>query len=77
MPILWEAWQTEDMAMSKPTTTQDIKNAIQVMEDEGLPLTANVEIWIGGKVYHIKSMGHFHVIPNMTIELVLQEAKGL
>jgi len=58
----------------KPYTTEDIKKSIQVMEDEKLDLTAPVEISIEGDggIYEIESLGHFHVIPNMTISLKLK-----
>ncbi len=44
------------------------------MEDEGLDLTAPVEVNIegDGDHYSIESLGHFHVIPNMTISLKLK-----
>lgn len=53
-------------------TAQDFKKNIETMESEGLPLDAPVEVEIDGKTYHIKGLGHFHVIPNMTILLELK-----
>jgi len=61
------------MSKGEPYTTEDVKKNIQVMEKEGLPLDAPVEVFIDGKTYHIVSLGHFHVIPNMTIELRLMK----
>lgn len=63
--------------MSKAYTTQDLKDSIQAMEDEGLPLDAKTEIHINNKIYHIQRIGHFHVVPNMTIQLVLKKATEL
>lgn len=65
---------------NKPYTTEEIKKNIQVMEDEGLPLTAPIEVTIKGidGYFHIVHLGHFHAIPNMTIELELYpEVEGL
>ncbi len=61
--------------MGKPFTTQDFKNNIETMEEEKLPLDAPVEVTIEGddNLYHIESLGHFHVIPNMTIHLKLKK----
>lgn len=61
--------------MAKPYTTQDFKNNIATMEEEELPLDAPVEVTIEGddNLYHIESLGHFHVIPNMTIHLKLKK----
>jgi len=65
------------MSKKKPYTTADFKKNIQNMEEEGLPLTAPVEVTIVGdnNVYHIESLGHFHFIPNMTITLKLKRVK--
>jgi hypothetical protein len=58
----------------KPYTTEDFEKNIQIMKDEDLPMTAPIEVTIEGddNVYHIESLGHFHVIPNMTIHLKLK-----
>lgn len=58
----------------KPYTTEDLKKAIQAMEDEGLDLTAPIEVSVEGDSdhYDVESLGHFHVIPNMTIHLKLK-----
>lgn len=64
------------MSKDKPYTTKDFKKAIKMMEDEKLPLTAPVEVTIDGdnNIYEIESLGHFHVIPNMTIHLKLRKS---
>lgn len=54
-------------------TTADLKRGIEEMEKEGLPLDAPLEVHIKNKVYHVTRIGHFHVIPNMTISLKLVE----
>lgn len=58
----------------QPYTTEDLKNAIKTMEDEGLDLTAPIEVSVEGDSdhYDIERLGHFHVIPNMTIKLKLK-----
>lgn len=58
----------------KAYTTEDLKKAIQAMEDEGLDLTAPLELSVEGDSdhYDIESIGHFHAIPNMTIHLKLK-----
>lgn len=62
------------MPKNKPYTTEDIKKAVKTMEDEKLDLTAPVEVTIegDGDHYEIASLGHFHVVPNMTISLKLK-----
>jgi hypothetical protein len=62
--------------MSTHYTTQDLKDSIAAMEDEDLPLNAATEVHIDGKVYYITSIGHFHIVPNMTIELTLAKPDG-
>ena len=56
-------------------TTADMKKNIQSMEDEDLEMTAEVEVTIEGddNLYVIESLGHFHVIPNVTIHLKLKK----
>ncbi len=55
-------------------TTEDLKKSIQAMEDEGLDLTAPLELSVegDGDIYEIERLGHFHAIPNMTISLKLK-----
>lgn len=58
----------------KEYTTADLKKAIESMEKEGLDLDAPIELSVegDGDHYSIESIGHFHVIPNMTIHLKLK-----
>lgn len=58
----------------KSYTTEDLKKSIQAMEDEGLDLTAPLELSVEGDNdhYEVESIGHFHAIPNMTIRLKLK-----
>lgn len=58
----------------KAYTTEDLKKSIQAMEDEGLDLTAPLELSVegDGDHYEIERIGHFHAIPNMTINLKLK-----
>lgn len=63
--------------MSKPYTTKDLKDAITAMEDEELPLDAKLEVYIDGKTYNVVSVGHFHVVPNMVIELKIKPTESI
>jgi hypothetical protein len=58
----------------KSYTAEDIEKNIQTMKDEGLSLDAPVEVTIEGDedTYEVENMGHFHVVPNMTISLKLK-----
>lgn len=61
--------------MGKPYTTEDFIKNIETMKEEKLPMTAPIEVTIEGddNIYVIESLGHFHVIPNMTINLKLKK----
>lgn len=63
------------MPKKKPYTTEDFIKNIETMKEENLPMTAPIEVTIEGddNVYEIESLGHFHVIPNMTINLKLKK----
>lgn len=53
-------------------TTEDLKKVISHMENEdGLNLGARVEVYIEGEDdrYGITSMGHFSIVPNMTLTI--------
>lgn len=43
------------------------------MEDEDLPLEADVEVWINNKLYYITRVAHFHVVPNLILELKIKK----
>lgn len=63
------------MSKTKPYTTKDFEKNIKIMKDEELPLTAPIQVTIEGddNIYEIVGLGHFHVIPNMTIHLKLRK----
>lgn len=54
---------------SSKFSVADLKRAIEIMEEEGLDLNALVQVYANDKEYNITRLGHFHVIPNLTIDL--------
>ena len=59
----------KNLMKNKFATTKDLLLAINVMEEEKLPLDAEVLCYTGEKEYKVVGIGHFHLIPNMTLTL--------
>lgn len=53
----------------KLATTADLKHAIEIMEGEKLHLDAEIIVFIKGREYEVTSIGHFHCIPNLTLQV--------
>ena len=60
---------------SRYATTKDLQEATRHMRKEKLSLDARVEIYLKGndKRYGIVGISHFHVIPNLILEIEKSE----
>lgn len=62
------------MSKTEPAKVQDLKDAIDHMiNDHNLPLGARVEVYLGDDLYYIDSISHWHIEPNLQLEIYKAE----
>lgn len=57
------------MSKKKPATTNDIKEIVEHMVEHGFNLNSNVLVYLGDNLYEITGMSHWHVEPQLQLEI--------
>lgn len=55
----------------KPCRVQDLARNLRIMKKEKLGMQGRILIYYRGREYEVIEMGHFHAIPDMTLEIRL------
>ena len=57
--------------LTKAVEVKDVLRGIKVMQNEKLPLSGRVLVQIGNgnTEYEVVEIGHFHVIPDLTLKV--------
>jgi hypothetical protein len=55
----------------KPCRVQDLAKNLRIMKKERLGMQGRILIYYRGREYEVTGMGHYHFIPDMTLEIRL------